>query len=122
MTHAHVRFQVDPGSAPLLPAWMEEVAAVAHVIKETGVLAAIEEHVQFARARFGLYDTIDFVIVLFAYALSGEPTIAAFYDRLTPFTQEFLALFDRHRLPSRSSLSRWLAPLDQQTREIFRTQ
>jgi hypothetical protein len=51
MTHSHVRFQVDPGSAPLLPAWMEEVATVAHVIKETGVLAAIEQKVQFARVR-----------------------------------------------------------------------
>src|SRR5260370_4437448 len=122
MTHSNVRFQVGPGSAPSTPSWMEEVAAVAHILKQAGVLSAIEQKVQFARARFGLYDTIDFVIVLFAYALSGEPTIASFYDRLAPFTQEFLALFDRQRLPSRSSLSRWLAALDQKTVELLRTQ
>jgi hypothetical protein len=101
---------------------MEEVAAVAHILSQTGLISAIEDHVQFARARFGTYDTIDFVIVLFSYALSGEPTIAAFYDRLAPFVQEFLALFDRQRLPSRSALSRFLAALDEQTVEALRTQ
>src|SRR5258708_34578126 len=118
----HVRFQVDPGSAPLRPAWMEEVAAVAHVIKETGILAAIEQKVQFARASFGVYDTIEFVIVLFAYALSGESTLASFYDRLAPFSHDVAALFQRHRLPSRSALSRFLAALDEPTVEALRTQ
>src|SRR5260370_7248237 len=122
MTHSHVRFQVDPGSAPLIPAGMEEVGGVADGIKETGVIAAIEQKVQFARARFGVYDTIDFVMVLFAYALSGEPTLASFYDHLAPFTQEFLALFARQRLPSRSALSRWLAALDENVVEALRTQ
>ena len=101
---------------------MEEVAAVAHILSQTGIISAIEDHVQFARARFGTYDTIDFVVVLFSYALSGEPTIAAFYDRLAPFVQEFLALFDRQHLPSRSALSRFLAALDEKTVEALRTQ
>jgi len=43
---------------------MEEVAAVAHMLTQTGIISAIEEQVHFARARFGTYDTIDFVIVL----------------------------------------------------------
>ena len=64
MTHSHVRFQVDPTSVPSLPSWMEEVAAVAHMLTQTGIISAIEEQVHFARARFGTYDTIDFVIVL----------------------------------------------------------
>ena len=38
---------------------MGEVAAVAQVLTHGGLLKAIEEHVQFARARFGQYDTID---------------------------------------------------------------
>ena len=122
MAHSHVRFQVDPASVPSIPSWMEEVAAVAHVLTQTGIISALEDHVQFARARFGTYDTIDFVIVLFSYALSGEPTIAAFYDRLAPFTHDFLALFHRHQLPSRSALSRFLAALDEKTVEALRTQ
>ena len=51
MVHAHVTFQVDPGSAPSPPAWLEEVAALAHILKQVGIISAIEEHVQFARAR-----------------------------------------------------------------------
>ena len=70
MTHSPVRFQVDPTSVPSLPSWMEEVAAVAHILTQTGIISAIEEQVQFARARFGTYDTIDFVIVLVSYARS----------------------------------------------------
>ncbi len=101
---------------------MEEVAAVAHILTQTGIISALQDHVQFARARFGTYDTIDFVIVLLSYALSGEATILAFYDRLAPFTDDFLALFHRHQLPSRSALSRFLAALDEQTVEALRTQ
>ena len=122
MTHASVKFQVDPTSAPSLPSWMEEVAAVAHILTQTGIISALEEHVRFARARFGTYDTIDFIIVLLSYALSGEPTLAAFYDRLAPFSQEVAALFERHRLPSRSALSRFLAALDEPSVEALRRQ
>lgn len=101
---------------------MEEVAAVAHILTQTGIISVLEDHVQFARARFGTYDTIDFVIVLLSYALSGEPTIAAFYDRLAPFSHDIAALFHRHHLPSRSALSRFLAALDEPTVEALRTQ
>ncbi len=51
MTDSHVRFQVDPTSAPSHPSWMEEVAAVAHILAQTGIISALEEHVRFARAR-----------------------------------------------------------------------
>src|ERR1019366_5183480 len=122
MTHSTVRFQVDPASVPSLPSWMEEVAVMAHLLAQTGIISALEEQVQFARARFGTYDTIDFVIVLLSYALSGEPTILAFYDRLAPFADEVAALFHRHHLPSRSALSRFLAALDEKTVEALRTQ
>jgi hypothetical protein len=101
---------------------MEEVAVMAHLLTQTGIISALEEHVQFARARFGAYDTIDFVIMLLSYALSGEPTILAFYERLAPFADEVAALFHRHHLPSRSALSRFLAALDEQTVEALRTQ
>ena len=53
---------------------MGEVAAVAQVLSHVGILKAIQERVRFARARFGRYDVIDFVVVLIGYALSGEPT------------------------------------------------
>lgn len=100
---------------------MGEVAVVAQALTHLGLLKAIQDHVRFARARFGSYDTIDFVVVLIGYALSGEPTLRAFYERLMPFADPFMALFGRNRLPSRSALSRFLAALDQATVEALRT-
>jgi len=100
---------------------MGEVAAVAQVLSHVGILKAIQQRVQFARVRFGHYDVIDFAVVLIGYALSGEPTLKAFYERLLPFGGAFMALFGRDRLPDRSTLSRFLAALDQATVEALRT-
>ena len=82
--------------------------------------SAIQDQVRFARARFGTYDVIDFVAVLIGYVLSGEPTLQAFYERLAPFAELFMALFGRNQLPHRSTLSRFLAALDQPTVEALR--
>src|SRR5712691_7900387 len=113
MTQTSVTIQVNPESVPSTPSWMGEVAALAQVLMHVGLLKAIQEHVRFARARFGIYDTIDFVVVLLGYALSGERSLTAYYARLSPFADAFMALFGRHRLPDRSTLSRFLAALDQ---------
>jgi hypothetical protein len=113
--------QTTPESQPSTPGWMGEVAAFAQVLNQTGILTAIQERVRFARARMGTYELIDFVIVLIGYALSGEPTLRAFYDRLFPRASAFMALFGRSRLPSRSALSRFLAALDQASMESLRT-
>ncbi len=121
MTHSTVTIQIAPESVPSTPPWLGEVAAFAQVLVSTGILNSIQQRVRFARARFGQYDTIDFVIVLIGYALSGEPTLKAFYERLLPFADTFMALFGRHSLPSRSALSRFLAALDPETVEALRT-
>jgi hypothetical protein len=67
------------------------------------------------------YDLIDFAVVLIGYILSGEPTLLAFYERLAPWASSFMALFGRNRLPHRSTLSRFLAALDQASVEALRT-
>ncbi|MEO6888749.1 MAG: hypothetical protein ABI324_07105, partial [Ktedonobacteraceae bacterium] len=121
MIQTCVPIQITPESAPSTPSWMGEVAAFAQVMAHLGLLKAIQEHIRFARARFGTYDTIDFVVVLIGYALSGERTLKAFYERLLPFADPFMALFGRERLPDRSTLSRFLAALDQATVEALRT-
>jgi len=100
---------------------MGEVAAFARVLAHTGILTQIQEQVRFARARFGQYELIDFVAVLLGYMLSGEPTLLAFYERLTPWADAFMALFGRNPLPHRSTLSRYLSALDQASVEALRT-
>jgi hypothetical protein len=73
------------------------------------------------RRRFGRYEVIDFLAVLFGYAISGEPTLEAFYQRLQPFAAPFMALFERDQLPARSTLSRFLAALTEVPIEALRT-
>ena len=51
----------------------------------------------------------------------GEPTLKAYYERLLPFASPFMALFGRDRLPDRSTLSRFLAAINQATVEALRT-
>ncbi len=85
-----------------------------------GVLDAISSQVRFARRRFGRYEVIDFVAVLLGYAISGERTLDAFYQRVAPFAPLFMALFGRERLPARSTLSRFLAALTAEPVEALR--
>ncbi len=118
---ATVTVQIAPNSKPSMPIWMGEVAAVAHMLTHTGMLTTIQEQVRFARARFGRDVLIDFVAVLIGSILSGEPTLFAFYERLTPFAEPFMTLFGRDRLPHRSTLSRFLAALDHGAMEALRT-
>ena len=87
----------------------------------SGGSKAIEERVRFARARMGDYEVIDFVVMLMGYALSGEPTLEAFYQRLLPFAESFMALFGRTKLPHAATLSRFLAALDHAPVEALRT-
>jgi hypothetical protein len=94
---------------------------VAHVFIQFELIDAIQERVRFARAHFGHFDTIDFVVVLLGYAISGERTLEEFYERLMPFGNVFMALFGRERLPSHSTLSRYLSALDEPVVEILRT-
>src|SRR6266849_5779280 len=121
IAHSSVSIQASPQSAPSLPCWFGEMTLIAHHLQRQGVLAAIEEQVRFARRRFGRYEVIDFVAVLFGYAASGERTLEAFYQRLQPWASAFMALFGRDHLPARSTLSRFLAALDQAAVENLRT-
>src|SRR5213083_3000367 len=121
IAYSPVNIQASPHSVPSVPDWFGEITLLAHHLQHPRVLAAIEEQVRFARRRFGRYEVIDFVAVLFGYAISGERTLEAFYERLQPWANAFMALFGRDRRPSRATLSRFLAALDQPAVESLRT-
>jgi len=108
-------------SVPSTPCWFGEVVLMAAYLRKHGILKKISERVRFARRRFGHYEVIDFVVVLFGYTLSGERTLEMFYERLQPFAVPFMALFERNRLPARSTLSRFLAALTVEPIEALRT-
>jgi hypothetical protein len=116
-----VIIQTSAASVPSTPSWFGEVVLMAAHLRKHGILTKISAGVRFARRRFGSYDVIDFLAVLFGYAISGEPTLEAFYERLQPFAVPFMALFARDRLPARSTLSRFLADLTKAPVEALRT-
>ena len=116
-----VQIQTSPESVASTPSWFGEVVLLAAHLRQQGVLSKISERVRFARRRFGHYEVIDFLAVLFGYAISGERTLQVFYERLQPFAVPFMALFGRERLPARSTLSRFLAALTEAPVEALRT-
>ncbi len=117
-----VHIQTSPDAQCATPSWLGEVALVASHFRKQGILNEIGERVRFARRRFGRYDVIDFVAVLFGYALSGKrPPLEAFYEAVQPFAAVFMALFGRTRLPAASTLSRFLAALPAEPVEALRT-
>ncbi len=116
-----VIIQTSSESVPSTPSWFGEVVLMAAHLRKHGVLTQISERVRFARRRFGHYEVIDFLAVLFGYAISGERTLEEFYERLQPFAVPFMALFERDRLPSRSALSRFLAALTEAPVDALRT-
>jgi hypothetical protein len=116
-----VEIQTTSESHPSPPSWFGEVVLLIGYLRKHGVLSKINEHVRFARRRFGRYEMIDFLAVLFGYAISGERTLEAFYERLQPFAVPFMALFDRDQLPSRSALSRFLTALTEAPVEALHT-
>ncbi len=120
IANVSVSIQTSSLSVPSTPAWFGEVALLIPYLRKQGVLDAINSQVRFARRRFGRYEVIDFLAVLFGYAISGERTLQAFYERLAPWATPFMALFGRDRLPARSTLSRFLSVLTPEPVEVLR--
>ena len=104
-----------------VPAWFAEVVIIARYLEKKGLLEAFAQQVRLVRGRFGTYEPIDFLALLIGYAISGERTLADFFERVEPFETAFMALFGRRCLPHRSSLSRFLADVDRPCLEAFRT-
>jgi hypothetical protein len=113
--------QTSSASVPAPPSWFGEVVVIVSYLRKHGILTKISERIRFARRRFGRYEVMDFLAVLFGYAISGERTLEAFYERLQPFAIPFMALFDRDQFPARSTLSRFLAALTAEPVEALRT-
>jgi hypothetical protein len=106
---------------PSVPPWFAEVVMVARYLTEKGLLEAFAQQIRLVRGRFGSYEPIDFLAPLIGYAVSGERTLANFFERVAPFGTAFMALFGRAELPHRSSLSRFLADVDRECLEASRT-
>ena len=116
-----IEVQTSPLDRASVPAWFAEVVMIARHLATKGLFEAFAQQVRLVRGRFGSYEPIDFLALLIGYAISGERTLADFFERVEPFEAAFMALFGRQCLPHRSSLSRFLADVDRPCLEAFRT-
>jgi hypothetical protein len=115
-----IEVQTSPLDRPSVPDWFAEVVMITRHLEAKGLLEAFAQQVRLVRGRFGSYEPIDFLGPLVGYAISGERTLADFFERVAPFETAFMALFGRRYLPHRSSLSRFLADVDRPCLEAFR--
>lgn len=110
--HLWVDIHTTAAPQPSIPPWFAETVLIASYLRSQGLLETLNAQVHLVRGRFGQYEALDFMALLFGYAISGERTLQAFFDRLRPFAEPFMALFERGTLPHRSTLSRFLADVD----------
>jgi hypothetical protein len=121
LPHPCVDIHTTSTPQPSIPPWFAEIVLVAGFLHGHGLLDTLRAQVRLVRGRFGQYEVLDFLALLFGYAISGERTLQAFFDRLQPFATPFMALFERAALPHRSTLSRFLAAIDGPCLDAFRT-
>ena len=88
---------------PSVPPWFAEVVIIVQHLATNGQLDAFAHQIRLVRGRFGSYEPIDFLALLVGYAISGERTLADFFERIKPFEAAFMALFGRRCLPHRAS-------------------
>lgn len=68
----------------------------------------------------GLYEVIDFVLLLLAYGISNERTLKQFCKVSRPFQSKLAALWDRDKSPCASALSRFLSDITSAPVEALR--
>jgi hypothetical protein len=87
-----IEVQTSPLDRPSVPGWFAEVVMIARHLATKGLLEIFAQQVRLIRGRFGSYEPIDFLALLFGYAISGERTLSAFFERVIPFGSAFMAL------------------------------
>jgi hypothetical protein len=106
-----VTLQLVPESEESIPEWFAELVVIVETLRQQGALTALLSEVNLVRGRMGDFESIDYLAVLIGYAVSGQPTLQSFFERISPFGQLFMGLFGRDRLPSRAALSRYLSAM-----------
>jgi len=83
ITYSAVSIQTSSLAVPSTPCWLGEIVLISRYLHQLGVLDAITRaSPALPVAVSGAYAVIDFVAVLFAYAISSERTLEAFYEQL----------------------------------------
>lgn len=108
-------------SNPVIPNWLNEVLLLGKYWLESGLLERLQQQVRVSRGRMGDYEVGDFVLLLLAYAVSGEKTLSDFFAALKPVRFLLMAVWRRNKCPVSSTLSRFLEAIEDCSLEQLRT-
>lgn len=89
------------------PPWFPEMALMAAVWIQSGLLEKLQKNVRVTRGRMGSYDVCDFVLITLAYVCGHETSWSQLYRRLSDEKVTLSSLWARETLPSHSALSRF---------------
>ena len=92
ISNSGIEVQTSPVAHFSVPSWLAEVVILTQHFATKKLLEAFAQQVRLVRGRFGNYESIDFLALLFGYAISGERTLADFFERVAPFGPPFMAL------------------------------
>ena len=102
------------------PPWLSEALLILQLARDSALLSQIQQTIRVPRGRMGTFEVCDFFLVLLVYAVSGELTLLALYAAMAPSVAVLAALWSRHHLPARSTLSRFLAAVTEPATEALR--
>ena len=117
---AALYLSTSSASEPTAPPWLTQSIVLMQMWWSEWLLLPLVECVRLPRGRAGTFEVTDFVLVLLAYASSGAPTLRAFYEQACPATEAIMGAWGRHRMPSRSALSRFLSDVSPTAVEALR--
>lgn len=103
------------------PTWLTQVLVLLRALWARWLPLPLVERLRVERGRAGQFEPIDFVLVLFVYAMSGATTLKDLYKQAKPVTAVLTGAWLRHALPSRSALSRFLGDVSSANVEEVRT-
>jgi hypothetical protein len=122
-SHEHsAALQLSTSSAPepTAPPWLTEAVVLLQAWWSRWLPLRLAEGVRVERGRAGVFEVVDFVLVLLSYAVSGAPTLHAFYGQAQPCAAVLMGAWARDGMPSRSALSRFLCAFSPVTVEALR--
>ncbi|MBD3886941.1 hypothetical protein IFO70_35535 [Phormidium tenue FACHB-886] len=119
-TVAGIEFVTTVQPNPVMPTWLPEALLLGEWWRSTGLLEQLQQQVRVSRGRMGHYEVCDFVLLLLAYAVSGEASLAAFFQALSPVEHLLMAVWGRARCPVASTLSCFLEAVEAGALESLR--
>jgi hypothetical protein len=116
---AEVTLEASTRRDRLPPPWFAEALVLLRHLGQQGFWKKVET--VRVRRQCKHFEVCDFVIVLVAYAVSNLKGLRSFYDAVAPVAGVLMAVCGRHRMPSPSALSNFLAAVEHEAIESLRT-